>query len=310
MTGLLHTLAEDRSPMSPMPRPSLKSFFLQNLKSDAFYADEWINIYLLRPIAAGIVWIIYPTRISPNMVTVTAILIGFCAALTYLFDTTGAIALAGTLVLLKDIFDDADGQLARVKQQYSRRGRFLDSIGDFLVDVAIFSSITYIMFLHHPTIPTIFLGFCSLAGTTLRVSYHVFYQASFLHGENRYDLNRIIETITEEDRRGDKVALNLQRLFIVIYNWQDRLMYRIDRWCMGKNFDERHLSVWYGDRMGLRLSGFLGFGTEFIILAICSWWNQLYFYFFLNVIMMNAIFLTSILYKKLILSVNIPRKIY
>src|SRR5207249_4258573 len=133
------------------------------------------------------------------------------------------------LVSAKDILDDADGQLARAKQMYSRRGRFLDSIGDFAVDLALFAAISFTLFHSHPSV--IFLGPLGLLGITLRVSYHVYYQASFLHLQDRYKLNRIIEEVTDEDRRGDPVALRLQLLFNAIYSWQDRLMDRIDRWC-------------------------------------------------------------------------------
>ena len=66
-------------------------------------------------------------------------------------------------------------------------------------------------------------------------------------------LNRLTEEITEEDRRGDPAALWLQRIFLLIYGWQDRLIARIDRWCMGEIFDETHLPLWYSDRFGLRL---------------------------------------------------------
>ena len=44
------------------------------------------------------------------------------------------LVVAALCFYLKDIFDSADGQLARAKQLYSRHGRFLDSIGDYVVD--------------------------------------------------------------------------------------------------------------------------------------------------------------------------------
>ena len=292
-----------------MKRPSLKSFYLQNLKSDTLAADEMINIYLMRPLAAVIVWLLYPTRITPNQVTFFAILIGCTGAGVYLFGTPLAAASAGTLVVLKDIFDDADGQLARAKGEYSRRGRFFDSIGDFVVDVFVFSAITAVVFHDHPQVLTIVLGFCSLTGITLRVSYHVYYQVSFLHRQNRYHLNRIVESVTEEDRLGDPVALRLQRIFNVIYTWQDKLMAQTDRWCMRENIDERHLPVWYADRFGLRLSGLLGFGTELFVLGLCSWFNQLYLYLWINVAGMNGLLLSSVLYRRYFLSLNIPRRV-
>lgn len=283
-------------------RPNPIEFFRQSLKSDAYYADELINIYLLRPAAALIVWLLYPTPVTPNQVTIIAIVSGLAAALAYLGLTPAAVAIAGLLVTAKDILDDADGQLARAKKLYSRRGRFLDSIGDFLVDAALFSAVTFVVYLREPSATTIVLGVCSFVGITLRVSYHVFYQVSFLHLEERYKLNRIVEEITEEDRRGDPVDLRLQQVFVLIYNWQDRLMYRLDRWCLGSEGSAEKLALWYGDRAGLRLSGLMGFGTEFALLSVCSFFNALELYLLLNVFLMNGIWIASILYRRAILA--------
>ncbi len=292
-----------------MTRPGPLALYRQTLKSDEYYADELINIFLLRPLAAVIVWLVYPLRVTPNDVTIAAIAVGFASAYDYWLGTPGAIALAGVLIVLKDILDDADGQLARAKELYSRRGRFLDSVGDFVVNLVVFAGITSAVHRIHPNGLTIILGVLSLLGITLRVSYHVFYQVSFLHRENRYKLNRISEEITEEDRNGDPVALRLQRAFVLIYNWQDRMMSRIDRWCMGERFDETHLDIWYSDRFGLRLSGLMGFGTEYILLAACSWWNMLDAYLLLNVFILNGVWLSCVLYRRQVLARNLSQEL-
>ncbi len=295
-----------------MQRSSPVVFFKQSLKSNAYYADELINIYLLRPAAAVVVWLLYPTPVTPNGVTVIAILLGFAAAATYLIGSPVAIAVAGLLVTAKDIFDDADGQLARAKQQYSRRGRFLDSIGDFAVDIVLFGAVTYVVYQSHPGNQTILMGVLSFFGITLRVSHHVFYQASFLHLEEKYKLNRIIEEVTEEDRKGDQVALRLQVVFNLLYTWQDKMMFTIDRWCKGDKVKDENQREWYGDRVGLRISGLLGFGTEFALLTICSLFNQLYLYLLLNIFLMNGIWLANVIYRRFVLAeklflVNHPR---
>ncbi len=252
----------------------------------------------MRPIAAMFVWLVYPTSITPNQVTILAVLLGFSAAWTYLLNTPSAIAVAGILVMLKDIVDDADGQLARAKQMYSRRGRFLDSIGDFLVDIVVFSAVTYVVYQAYTNSWTILLGVLSFFGITLRVSYHVFYQVSFLHLEDRYKLNRITEEIREEDRLGDPVAFRLQQIFIILYGWQDKLMYNTDAWCRKGRSDKDFLQRWYTDKFALRLSGLLGFGTEFALLTVCSLFNQLHLYLLLNVFLMNGILLGAIVYRR------------
>ena len=290
-----------------MTRPSPLTFFKQSLKSDTYYADELINIYLLRPLAAIIIWLVYPTSITPNHITLLAILTGLGAAWLYSVNTAASIAIAGLLVTLKDILDDADGQLARAKQMYSRPGRFLDSIGDFVVDLALFAAITEVVFQSAPTALSVIMGILAFWGITLRVSYHVFYQVSFLHLEERYKLNRITEEITDEDRKGDQVALRLQQIFLLLYGWQDSMMYRIDEWCRRGLNDEERLGKWYSDRVGLRLSGFLGFGTELGLLTLCSLIGALREYLYLNVILMNGIWLASVFYRRFFLAPAIRR---
>lgn len=288
-----------------MTRPGPLDFFRKSLKSQSFHADELVNIYVLRPIAACIVWLVYPTSITPNMVTVAAAVIGCAAGWLYGIGTTAATVWAGVLILLKDIVDDADGQLARAKQLYSRRGRFLDSIGDFVVDAAVFSGITVAVHAEDPGPGTILLGVAGMAGITLRVSYHVFYQASFLHTEKSYGLNRIVEEVRDEDRTGDRVAYVLQRIFGVIYTWQDRFMLRLDGWCRADRVGDSLLPVWYADRTALRLSGLLGFGTEISLLAICSWFDAVHLYLWLNLFLMNGVWLSAVLYRRLYLSGNL-----
>ncbi len=288
-----------------MPRPGPATFFRQSLKSNSYFADELVNVYLLRPLAAVIVWVVYPTRITPNNVTVAAVVIGCIAGWFYSAGTAATTFIAGTLILLKDIVDDADGQLARAKQLYSRRGRFLDSIGDFFVDVIVFSGIGWSVYTAEPGAGGPILAFLGLAGITLRVSYHVFYQVSFLHTEKRYGLNRIVEEVTEEDRRGNRTDYILQKIFGAIYTWQDRLMLRIDTWCRGGKIRDGILATWYGDRLGLRMSGLLGFGTEISLLAVCSWFNAIETYLWLNLFLMNGVWVASVLYRKFYLTPNL-----
>jgi hypothetical protein len=281
-------------------------FYKKTLKSTL--SDELINTYLLRPIAGMVVWVLYPTPITPNQLTIASTVAGLIAAGFYLHNEAASTAIAGLLVTLKDLLDSADGQLARARQQYSRIGRFLDSIGDFVVDVAVFGAIGWVLFSTTRDGWMIVLALLGLVGITVRVSYHVFYQTSFLHLEEKYQTNRVTEEITKEDLTGDPLALTLQRCFQAIYGWQDRLMMRIDEWCKRGRLDREFSIRWFSDPVGLRLSGLIGIGTELFILMVCSVLNALQTYLFLNVFLMNAILLISILYRRWYLSPTISTK--
>ncbi len=269
-----------------------------SVKSDV--SDELINVYVLRPIAGVLVQILYRTPVTPNTVTLTAVLSGMVAAALYLPGTPTFTALAGVCITVKDLLDSADGQLARAKRMFSRTGRFLDSIGDFLVNLLVFSSIGYTLSTIQNTIWYAVLAVLGFMGITLRVSYHVFYQTSFLHLQREYEVNRVTEEIREGDLHSGRGTLWLQRLFQSLYGWQDRLMLRLDRWC--RESAEGRGSCrdrdWYGDRIGLRLSGFLGMGTELLLLTACSLVNQLALYLYLNLLLMNGVWAASIWYRR------------
>jgi hypothetical protein len=151
------------------------------------------------------------------------------------------------------------------------------------------------------------LAFLGFAGITLRVSYHVFYQTSFLHLEDKYRINRITEEVREKDLSGDRLALKLQRVFQIVYGWQDRFMVRLDAWCRRGRGDEQFLSRWYSDTAGLRISGLVGMGTELFLLMVCSVLNRLELYLYLNSFLMNGIVVFSLLYRGLFLNHKLQR---
>jgi phosphatidylglycerophosphate synthase len=280
--------------------------YKKTLKSSL--SDELINTYVLRPLAGLIVWILYRTPVTPNQVTIASTIAGLVAAWLYLKNAAFYTAIAGLCVTLKDVLDSADGQLARAKQQYSRTGRFLDSLGDFVVDVAVFGAIGWVLFSSSGDWRMIILSLLGLTGITLRVSYHVFYQTSFLHLEEKYQVNRVTEDITLNDLAGDPSAVRLQKAFQFIYGWQDRLMLRVDTWCRRGRAGRNFLSRWYSDPKGLRLSGLVGIGTELFLLMVCSVLNELSLYLILNVFFMSGIALLSVFYRRWFLSTALSAK--
>lgn len=271
--------------------------YSSSIKSNA--SDELINTYFIRPLAGIIVRVFYYTRITPNQVTLFSTLAGFVAASFYLNGTAASNLAAGLLITLKDILDSADGQLARAKNQFSRRGRFLDSIGDLLVNGFVFAAISIALSQSSFSLAIFLLGAVSFLSLTLRVSYHVFYQTSFLHRQSSYTINRVTEEIREEDLRQDRATLILQQLFQLLYGWQDVLMKQIDMWCRGGLEHSSHNDdCWYGDKAGLRISGLMGLGTELFLLTLSSVFNTLEEYLYFNVVLMNGVWLASVVYRR------------
>ena len=72
--------------------------------------------------------------VTPNHVTVTAIVVGLIAAALMAHGGWGFVAAAGVLLELNSILDSCDGELARLRYQYSKLGQWLDNLSDDIVD--------------------------------------------------------------------------------------------------------------------------------------------------------------------------------
>jgi len=279
------------------PRP-----YSYSASTKSAISDELINTYLIRPLAGLVVRLFYYTPVTPNGVTALSILAGCCAAFLYSRGIAGYTLIAGLCLTLKDILDAADGQLARAKQLFSRKGRFFDSNGDFLVDLLVFAAFGWVLARTTGRIEFAAAALLGFLGTTLRVSYHVFYQASYLHLKGKYVINRITEDLTPEDRAEDRLTQMLQRVFLLLYGWQDRLMFRLDEWCRaGLPHREENDERWYGDRTGLRISGLMGLGTELFILMLFSVVNRLDIYLAVNLVALNLLWCASVVYRRWVL---------
>lgn len=74
--------------------------------------------------------------VTPNHVTITAIAVGLFAAILASRGSYLAVASAGLLLQFNSILDSCDGELARLRYQYSKLGQWLDNLSDDIVDNA------------------------------------------------------------------------------------------------------------------------------------------------------------------------------
>lgn len=72
--------------------------------------------------------------VTPNHVTITAIGVGLAAALVASRAGYAMFALAGVMLEVNSILDSCDGELARLRFQYSKLGQWLDNLSDDIVD--------------------------------------------------------------------------------------------------------------------------------------------------------------------------------
>ena len=251
--------------------------------------------------AAIILKRVYPTQITPSQLTIAALIFGISAAYFlaqegYLFLLIGAL-----FVQLKNIFDTVDGNLARAKNASSRVGRFLDSITDFITNFSLFIAIGWHLEKQYSASGIWILTAIAFLSSELQCSYYVFYIVSYLKISNRITVNRVDESIQEEDlatnggKDSKKVAIFLQRVFLILYGWQDRFIIKIDKW--GLKYFDKCPSGWYLNRNLLTMTCWLGLGMQLFFITLFSILNQLYFYLWFTVLCGNIYWIFLAFYR-------------
>lgn len=103
--------------------------------------EEFLDLYLYRPVAFALVRLISRSPISPNQITLLSLASGLVAAVLYERWTFSSIQLAGVMMILANILDCSDGQLARMQHSGTRFGRLVDGVADWIIGVAVFVAI-------------------------------------------------------------------------------------------------------------------------------------------------------------------------
>lgn len=101
-----------------------------DLQHKGVAVEEWVDLRFFRPIGIRIARALEPTGISADQVTLWSILIGLVAGHLFLYGDPSINAIGFVLFIISDIFDSADGQLARLRGTSTRLGRTLDGLGD------------------------------------------------------------------------------------------------------------------------------------------------------------------------------------
>jgi CDP-diacylglycerol--glycerol-3-phosphate 3-phosphatidyltransferase len=123
---------------------------------------EWkypITKYIYRKFSKPAARLFYKLNFESNQVTVLSLVLGIISALLL----SQSMFLIGLIILfLSEVLDCADGDLARLKKKVSKKGEFLDSFLDRIVEVFLF----YGLILANPS-QLMFIGTLALVWSLL-----------------------------------------------------------------------------------------------------------------------------------------------
>jgi len=290
--------------------------------------ESFLNLQQYLFITSGtLTRLFYYTNVSPHQVILLSMIFGLAGSY-FMIQPSKYSAIAGALLLFyKNVLDKVDGSLARAKGLDSRRGRFYDSISDFIVTLASFTAITYHLYFQYHSYYIIIAGFTGMIFSMLQCSYFIYYQVSFIKQTGKDTVNRITEEVTLDDiHNQDKWTTFLQRVFQLIYGWQDRLFYSLDKMLLNRISDKLNStlsmslsvmrnpasagqntqtsqvtqytldSIWYKNKPFLTLASSLSIGTHIFLICISAILGRFYYYIFVNLILMNLLLIFSIIY--------------
>jgi hypothetical protein len=222
-----------------------------------------------RPLALWLTRLLLPTPVNSLHVTWAFWGVGLGAAALYAVGGRFNTVVAGLLLLVKSVLDAVDGSLARVQQRPSRVGRFMDSVFDFAVNLAVFLAIAIEAEWGWIGIA---LALVSLEIATLQGSWNNYGQVVYRHLKQGDTTSRVDEQNATPYPWDNPTALRiLHWLYLRVYGWQDRIMAALDRWAVP---DPACRELAQQDRLLLSLATPFGLGFQLLIIAVFGWMGR------------------------------------
>jgi phosphatidylglycerophosphate synthase len=259
--------------------------------------------------ARGITRFLYHTPVTPHQVIFLSMVLGIISSFLIIKDDRTLVFIGALCLFYKNVLDKVDGSLARAKGLVSRRGRFYDSLSDFIVSFALFAAIGVKLNQVYNNAFAYLICFIALLVSMFQCSFFIYYQVAFIKFSGKNTINRLIETVTDEDLQNqDKFTILLQRIFMLIYGWQDILVAKIDGFLRArlvntavkafKSSDpvSEFIRIWYLNPKFLSICSILSIGSHMFLIALFAVIGSFEYYLFFNLVILNVVLLVAIFY--------------
>ena len=277
---------------------------MNKLPSEARFLD--INDLWYLP-NRWVVRFLYPLPVTPTQITIISLFAGLVSVGCYTINSNAGLMWGALFLYLKIFLDNVDGNLARVRGEASRLGRFLDSLTDFIISFLIYLVLTVRLVSETGDSLYWFLGVLALLSCLLHCSYFVFYLVRYTSLVGTYLYNRANENISEEDDEAyDKEELPtlvyfLQHCHVFLYGWQDKAIEWLDHISktLGYGRQLRGFSEadWYADKVFLTLISPLCLCTNNVLLVLFSLTDEIELGFWFVVVAGNSYLLVLQVWK-------------
>jgi len=268
--------------------------WLQEYKSSLklLEVEELLDLIFYRPLAFIFVKIIYPTNITPNQITTIALIFGITSGILYVFNSHFYLIIAAVLLIIHDVLDCSDGQLARLKKNGTFSGRILDGVSDYFVAVALYLGIGF-GFASNSNNPLYYWGLVVLAGFSNAVHSFAldFYRNKFLdYALDRESLlgDNLKEFEKELKKESESGSNYFNSLIIWIYLGYSKLQLKLSKSSVetetkkydAQDYVKKHKTI-------IHLWTYIGPTSELTFLIIASFANRLDLFLYGMVTVLN-----------------------
>lgn len=197
----------------------VRELFIRSLKP--VETEEPLDLLVNRPLAFLLALVLRPLPVTPNMVTLVAMIAGITSGYYFAQGTRDTALLGALFLMVANILDCTDGQLARLRGTSSRLGKTLDGLADMVVYVSIFCGVAHAMVQRTGT-PGWWWGYAILAGLSVivHISFFdyfknelIFYAIPTYHEK----LEPIAQLKAQRDALGSSRGDRLRRLLLTLY---------------------------------------------------------------------------------------------
>ncbi|MBP5338597.1 MAG: CDP-alcohol phosphatidyltransferase family protein [Prevotella sp.] len=212
----------------------------QTLKSAD--TEDWLDYHVIRPLCYYLCLFFARLGTHPNTVTIWSMVIGAASCFFFAqgcFYYEGAMGLACNLIaifllMVADLLDCTDGQLARMTGKKSRLGRILDGVAGFVWFTPIYTALVWRFYQHHDLefqflgindtpqnvliatavvfVLAIVSGIHGLAGQQRLADYYIQAHLFFIKGEKGSELDNSRQQQAIYDKMGPETSA-VERIF-------------------------------------------------------------------------------------------------
>jgi phosphatidylglycerophosphate synthase len=272
--------------------------------------EDPVNLWVHRPLAYGLVAAIYRTPVTPNQITLLAILTGVTAGACFVVGTRELMVWGGALLWLSAILDGADGILARAKNLFTPLGRAIDGTGDAIVAVATVLPAGYHLWItqHDPSLFVLLP--VAIVSAVLHIELYDYYKESYMQMTNRQWSGKPERVADAEARlaraqrdRSSFVELIASHAYVGLVTGQAKLVARVDPAGSRDPFDfkvsDESVAIYRKHNQGpMKIWALISLAPHSYTMAILAMLDRLDLYLWLRLTLGNALFALVLLWQR------------